>query len=542
MYANRTPQAPMARAIWLTATFLAILAVPGFVVAQVAPNAVEFRVTSPTQRLEMVVNTSRILTLDDEVPRVLVNNQEILRVVPLSPNKVQVSALRPGVTQVNLWEKNGEVRSVDVVVFADARQLELVLQSEFPNAAVRVRPLASSVILVGFVDRPEVVDRMVQIAEDYYPKVINNISVGGVQQVALHVRVMEVARSKIRSVGFDWGLISGDDFVAQGAAGLVSVAASGVTGIAGTGNDTVRFGIIDGTTQFNGFIEFLRQNQLLKVLAEPTLTTISGRPASFNEGGEFPIIIPQALGVNAVEFKEFGTRVDFVPIVLGNGNIRLEVRPEVSEIDNSRAVNLNGVNIPGLRTRWVDTAVEMRAGQTLALAGLIQTRSEASSRGLPWLMDLPWTGNLFRRAAEDAAEVELLVVVRPELVTALDPHQVPPAAPGEFTTSPTDINLFGRGYLEEPRCCPDTRCNVPMQGPQGMPVMGVPTQGPMPAMHMPEGAGVPMSGVDPSAGGNPNYGQAGPYPVAPQGTGTPVPNGGTRPEMFGPSGYDQLEF
>ncbi|MEM7315802.1 MAG: pilus assembly protein N-terminal domain-containing protein, partial [Planctomycetota bacterium] len=193
-------------------------------------GSVDFHVGGPSQRLEMVVNTSRILTLDKEIPRVLVNNQDVLRVVPLAPTKVQVSALQPGVTQVNLWEKDGEVRTVDVVVFADARQLELVLQSEFPKAAIRVRPLASSVVLTGYVDRPEVVGRIVRIAEDYYPQVINNISVGGVQQVALHVRVMEVSRTKLRALGTDWGLLTGDDFVIQSAAGLISAAASGATG------------------------------------------------------------------------------------------------------------------------------------------------------------------------------------------------------------------------------------------------------------------------------------------------------------------------
>ncbi len=536
MYAKRTPKAVTARASWLAASFLAtVVTATSVLQAQVAPSAVEFRVTGPSQRLEMVVNTSRILTLENEIPRVLVNNQEILRIVPLSPNKVQVSALRPGVTQVNLWEKGGDVRTVDVVVFADSRQLELVLQSEFPKAAIRVRPLASSVVLTGYVDRPEVVSRIVRIAEDYYPKVINNISVGGVQQVALHVRVMEVSRSKARSIGFDWGLITGDDFVAVGASGLVNAAASTAGGIVGTGNDTVRFGIVNNGNEFQGFVDFLRVNQLLKVLAEPTLTTVSGRPASFNEGGQFPVIIPQALGVNAVEFKEFGTRVDFVPIVLGNGNIRLEVRPEVSEIDNARGVELNGVTIPGLRTRWVDTAVEMRAGQTLALAGLIQERTEVSSRGLPYLAELPWAGNLFRRNNEVINEIELLVTVRPELVAALNPDQVPPYGPGEITTSPDDCDFYGRGYLEVPRCCPPVRCQGPMENPlggmqsypgvPGMPMEAIPSQG------APSGTGAPMSnGQMPSAGYQQpgvTYGQSA---------------AANAPEIFGPSGYDQMEY
>ncbi len=532
MYANFQNTA---RARWLVA--LVGLALT-FVTATTAngqttdpKGTVDFHVGAPSQRLEMVVNTSRILTLDKEIPRVLVNNQDVLRVVPLAPTKVQVSALRPGVTQVNLWEKDGEVRTVDVVVFADARQLELVLQSEFPKAAIRVRPLASSVVLTGYVDRPEVVGRIVRIAEDYYPQVINNISVGGVQQVALHVRVMEVSRTKLRALGTDWGLLTGDDFVIQSAAGLISAAASGATGVAGVGNDTLRFGIIDGSNQFFGFIEALRQYQFLKILAEPTLTTVSGRPASFNEGGEFPIIIPQALGVNAVEFKEFGTRVDFVPIVLGNGNIRLEVRPEVSEIDNSQAVQINGVTIPGLRTRWVDTAVEMRAGQTLALAGLIQSKVESENRGFPWLADLPWAGNLFRRVQENQNEIELLVLVRPELVSALDPHQVPPIGPGDSTTTPSDIDFYGRGYLEVPRCCPEPRCTGP-QGGQVQPTSAMGAETIMQGQQIPADSGAMEPGM--SYG---NYGEMAPAD-GPAQTVAPAQN----LEMFGPSGYDQLEF
>ena len=110
--------------------------------------------------------------------------------------------------------------------------------------------------------------------------------------------------------------------------------------------------------------------------------------------------MPQGLGTVSIEYKPFGTRVDFVPIVLGNGNLRLEVRPQVSEIDESRSVTINNITVPGLRTRWVDTAVEMKAGQTLALAGLVQERVESENKGMPWLADLPWVGAPFRRVEE----------------------------------------------------------------------------------------------------------------------------------------------
>jgi pilus assembly protein CpaC len=130
----------------------------------------------------------------------------------------------------------------------------------------------------------------------------------------------------------------------------------------------------------------------------------------------------------------------------------------VSELDNANGVTLNGNRIPGLRTRWVDTAVEMQAGQTLALAGLIQTRIEAQNRGIPWLADLPWAGAAFRRVQEQQNEIELVVTVRPELVDALDPQEVPECLPGQQSASPNDVELYFRGYLEVPNCCPDGNC------------------------------------------------------------------------------------
>ena len=420
-------------------------------------NPIDFPVTKDSQRLEMVVNTTRILTTTKEVPRAMVNNPDVVRVVPLSPNKVQLSAVKAGVTQVNLWDEDGRLYTVSLIIMGDAQELQMLMQTEFPQASIRVRPLQTSVVLSGRVDKSEDVSRIVRMAEDYFPKVINNITVGGVQQVLLHVNVMEVSRTKLRAMGFDWVNFGSTDFVAQTVAGTLAQFTS--TGTAtGAGGETVSFGLVGDNNQFFGFLEALRDNNLAKILAEPTLVTVSGRPAAFNAGGEFPILVPQSLGTISVEYKQFGTRVDFVPIVLGNGLIRLEVRPQVSELDNANGVTLGGNRIPALRTRWVDTAVEMRAGQTLALAGLIQTRVESQNVGLPWLSDLPWAGAAFRRVQEQQNEIELVVMVRPELVDALDPHEVPECLPGNQTTSPNDTELYFRGYLEVPNCCPDGSC------------------------------------------------------------------------------------
>ena len=199
----------------------------------------------------------------------------------------------------------------------------------------------------------------------------------------------------------------------------------------------------------------MREDKLLKILAEPTLVTISGRPASFLVGGEIPITVPQSLGTSTIEYKRYGTQLDFVPIVLGNGKVRLEVRPKISDLDWANSIVINGTTVPGLKSREVETGVEMNAGQTLAIAGLVQTRVESERRGLPWVSDVPYLGVAFRRMKDENNEIELLILVTPELVDPLNPHEVPRCGPGMDTASPSDCELYLKGYLEVPRCCPN---------------------------------------------------------------------------------------
>ncbi len=444
------------------AVFLTALCVSTGAAAQPpAPSrpGVQVKVTQPSQRLEMIANSSRILKLDYRVPRLMVDDPSVVRAAPLSPDQIQVSALKAGFTQLTVWDEQGEVRTVDIIVLGDARELENLLAAEFPQATLRVRPLPNSVIVSGHVPQPDMVHRVITIAEDYYPKVINNISVSGAQEILLHVRVLEVSRSKLRKVGVDWANFNNDDAVIQNAAGLIGSYTMGTAQqVVSNRGESLAVGIINGDNAFFGFIEALRRNNLVKVMADPTLVTVSGRPASFNVGGEFPIIVPQSLGTVSIQFREFGTRVDFVPIVLGNGNVRLEVRPQVSEIDASRGVTLNNTTVPGLRTRWADTGVEMKAGQTLALAGLVQSTEESENKGIPVLSDLPWVGALFRRVQVQQNEIELLIMVTPEFADAMEAHEVPPCGPGQMTGPPSDRELYAKGYLEVPVCCDDGSC------------------------------------------------------------------------------------
>ena len=440
------------RSVPVTVALVLLQAAPLFA-QQLESARIVHRVAGPSEKLEMIVNGSRMLTLDQKIPRAQVNNRDILDLTPLSPTEVQVFAKKPGVTQINLWNEEGQVHTIDVVVFGDARELTMLLQSQFPHSNIRVTPLANSVVLSGYIERGDQVPQIIRIAEDYYPKVVNNLEVGGVQQVALHCKVMEVSRTRLRAIGMDWAASDGSDFIVSSVSGLINAVADNGQTVTSAG-DTLAFGLVDGNETFFGFLELVRKYQLGEVLSEPTLVAISGRPAYFLAGGEFPILVPGALGNVTIRFKEFGTRVDMVPLVLGNGNIRLEVRPQVSELDDTRSVTVTGIEIPAIRTREVETAVEMRAGQTLALAGLVQKRSISESTGIPYLADLPYFGVPFRRNRETIEEIELLVLVTPELIEPLEAHEVPPCHPGSSSDSPNDWDFYLRGHLEVPSCGP----------------------------------------------------------------------------------------
>lgn len=418
------------------------------------------KISGASDKLEITTNTSRILTLDKNIPRVQVNNPELLVVTPLSANQVQISAKKAGVTQVNLWDEDGNIHTVDVLIYGDVRELEVALQTQFPSSSIKVYRYSESLVLKGFVDQPDHVSQITQLAADYAPKVINNITVGGVQQVLLKVKVMEVSRTKLRRMATDFTILgSGGSFFSNGVSGLLTdtklAADSGWTATSAPGI-AARFGIVNGNNAFFGFLDWLQQNNVAKILAEPNIVAVSGRPAEFNVGGEFPIVVPQSLGTASIEFKKFGTQVDFLPIVLGNGNIRLEVRPRISERDDSHGVVLpgtGGISVPALTVREVDTAVEMQAGQTFALAGLVQQRSESVERGLPYISDVPILGVPFRKTEDTVNEVELLILVTPEFVDAIEPCDVPCGGPGYATVLPSNHDLYCGAHLEVPAEC-----------------------------------------------------------------------------------------
>jgi pilus assembly protein CpaC len=526
---------------------------------QLGRQSIVHKIEAANERLELVVNTSRILTLGAKIPQVQVNNPDVVGVEPLSETQVQLFAKKAGVTQVNLWDEDNKLHTIDLIVFGDSQELQYLLGSQFPNASLKVFPLANnSVVISGYVDELGQVEHITEMARNYYPQVINNISVGGVQQVMLHVKVMEVSRTKARNLGIDWAAVNGDDFLLSGVGGLMAAfAMPGTSGIvqnaSGGGtilaapSATAAFGVVDGNSAFFGVIEALQRKNVARLVSDPTLVTVSGRAASFNSGGEFPILVPQSLGTVSIEYKKYGTQMDFVPIVLGNGLIRLEVRPKITEIDPTLSVVTQGSNVPALKSREVDTGVEMRPGQTLAIAGLIQQRSEVLQRSVPFLGDIPYVGVAFSRKSEQMNEIELLILVTPQLVEPMNCEEVPPCGPGTMTTMPTDWQYYMKNHLEVPKCCPDGS-PYPGAGVEGEGMIQSETVAPgmqQPAPAMQPGSGDARRRV-PATVPVARRQQSRPNPSNRQGVrvqpGRPAQaSAGQRPGLVGPIGYDVVE-
>jgi pilus assembly protein CpaC len=427
------------------------------------PTSPYYHVTGNDDRMKMVVNTSRFLILDKRIPQVQVNNPDIVGVVPVSPYQVQISAKRTGVTQVNIWGEDKRIYTVNVIVMGDAAELSEILKTLFPRSTLTVVPVnGASVIISGYVEEQDTVPKIVAVAGKYFPDVINNMVVSGTQQGIVRVKVYEVSRTKLRNLGFDWAQVSsGGSVVWSGVNGLLN-SSSGFGPPAGAPDNLFKFSIA-GANAFYGVLNALRQDSLAKLMSEPNVVAQSGRPAYVLVGGEYGYQTTSALTGTTVGFKEYGTRLDIVPIVLGNGRMHIDVRARVSQIDPTNSVPGGP---PSLTTRESETGVELRSGQTLAIAGLIEQRSEATNNGLPWISEVPYIGVPFRSVHHQTHEIETLVLLTPEIVDGMEPGQVPACMPGTLTTDPTDWELFFKGHLEVPNCCPaDGNCQT---NPSGM--------------------------------------------------------------------------
>lgn len=445
---------------------LMILAVSLLAFSSAASALAQNPATSPVYRTRSGANKVQVyqkftttLQHSARIKSVLDFDDAIIRIDPVQghPDQVTIYALDTGVTTVTLIDEFDQFTKIEVLVMGDVRHLQDYLRRHYPNDSIHVEEVKGAVLLNGWVTRPESINQIVEIAEQFFPTVLNHMRIGGVQQVMLKATVMEVNRSKIRQMGMNFGLI-GNEYWANSTPGPITpitglTAASGATEVTFTGfaNTSASIGFVNPSVNFRGFIQALKTEGLLKIHATPMVVTHNGQRAELLNGGETPVLVPAGLGTTAIEFKPFGIIMQAVPHILGNGRLRLQVEPSVVERDFANAITVDGITVPSFTVRKVTTEVEMNFGQTLVIGGLVNKREDGSTAKLPFFGELPWIGAAFSQKTYTEAETELIILITPEYVAPMSPEEVPAGGPGKFTDTPTATELHAYGFLEVPR-------------------------------------------------------------------------------------------
>jgi pilus assembly protein CpaC len=442
--------------------------------AQEAPGAAKQQGTAPNRKNALVIpinGTERLqMQTKKRIDKVLNPRETVARVQPIpnDPNSVLVTGLDAGLTQITLIDENGVQELVDVVVQFDIEYLRTLLQRAVPSANIVPVPGANNtVILTGTVAHAEDVDVITRATASVVggtDRLINALRVGGVQQVQLDVAVARVERRLLRRMAFDFINFGQKHAFASTVGGALDIPSAGISGTfpggpiitnsVGTPNgvpSNLFLGIFDPKQDFFGLLQALKDENVAKIMAEPRLISLSGRPASFLDGGQQAVPVPAGLGQVGIEFHDFGTRLSFLPIVLGNGKIHLEIEPEVSSLDPTAGTTINGTTVPGRKTEKVHSVVEIEDGQTYVLGGIIQHSLNGTTSKVPVIGELPVIGAFFSRKSFDESEFELLIIVTPHLIDAMACDQLPKLLPGQETRSPDDFELFLEGILEAPR-------------------------------------------------------------------------------------------
>jgi pilus assembly protein CpaC len=457
-----------ARAIKRAALAAAAFAVFGMAAPAVAQVSVASGIGAG--ELEVPVNKSQVLHSDRPYAKALIGNPEIADIVPISDTSVYVLGKKTGTTSLTLYDRaNRLIAVVDIAVGPDVMTLKHQLADLVPGGEVSARMSNESVVLEGIVRNAVDADRAVQIAETYAPgHVVNLLSLASSQQVMLEVRFAEIKRSALMQLGLNWDVL-GDhgklNGVIGGGAHTAPIIDRDTGEVTGTqilhGNITDSFAIISRTfrafgANFNVTLDALEKKGAITTLAEPTLVALSGETASFLAGGEFPVPVVQNVGSSGgnsgasaaytVEWKPFGVSLAFTPTVLADGVINMIVAPEVSSIDPSASVVINNLTIPGLQTRRAKTVVEIRDGESFAMAGLIRRDFQDTIRQVPILGSLPIIGTLFRSTGFQHEESELVIIVTPRLVRPVPYGTL--RAPTDRVGPPSESDLLLNGRTD----------------------------------------------------------------------------------------------
>ncbi len=429
---------------------------------------------SASDEIILMAGRSTVIKAPWPTVRVAVTDPKIADVQVLTPEQVLVQGLKVGSTDLILWsEDEQKTWQRRVAVRMDANTIRSGVQGLFPGAALDVSESGEILLVRGSLRSADQAQQLVEYLEKTKTPYVNMTTLSGVQQVQLQVRVAEVSRQAVKALGVNAFMTDDDFFFGQrvGSSGGGPLVPAINIGAAGgqTAGSSLRFVTPDGgigasplITIFAGFpnsnLEFffqaLAENQYMRVLANPTLITMSGEEAHFLAGGEFPIPVVQGgagagIGTTAitVQYKEFGVLLSFRPVVLGEGGIRLRALQEVSQLTDVGALVIQGFSIPALTTRRAEATMELKSGQSFAMAGLLQHSDSAITSRIPGLGDLPILGPLFRSVKYSNNETELVILVTAALVEPMSVATAPPL-PGASYMPPNDWELYLAGRIE----------------------------------------------------------------------------------------------
>ncbi len=447
----------MSRAFWLV---LSILFLPLVAAAQPA-------------EIRTDVGTGQMIQLRAAASTVFVADPAIADVQVPTPRTVFVFGKKAGQTTLfAVTAEGGTLAAFRVTVAQDLSDLRRAIAQDPAGGQIDVQASPAGIVLSGVVEDAATAERIRTLAVGYVgeKQVINRLKVAAPQQINLRVRVAEVARTVTKEFGINWdAAVSSGGFVfafANGRSIIDQTTGQFLRSATGAGSAAVAYR--SNRANLNSVIDALADEGLVTVLAEPNLTAISGETATFLAGGEFPIPVAQYRDQISIQFKKFGISLDFIPTVISNDRIAIKVRPEVSELSDQGAIELQGFRIPGLTVRRAETTVELGSGESFAIAGLLQNNINADVSKYAGLGDIPILGALFRSNRFKRQETELVIIVTPYVVR--------PAASANALQVPTDglvpandIERIFQGQLLK------SQANVPTAGPLG--VSGVRLQG-----------------------------------------------------------------
>lgn len=409
--------------------------------------------------IEVSVGESVIRREIRPVSRVLISDPEVVELKVLEEGQYQLRAKQVGKTDLWVWFRGAEDHPVKYQVLVNNSQTSEVrrrIEATGGGSVPKVYAIQDRLVVEGAVDDLETLERISAVAKIYDADFVNLMTVRGDNQVQLRVIFAEVSRSSLREMGLSGAL----SFQAGG--GLWGGSLS--TPVVPAGDYGLGISGSLGLVNFDAVLSVLEQNNLARTLAQPTLVALSGQQADFMSGGEIPVPVGQVNGFISVEFKEYGTRVSFVPTVLSGDVVDMKASVEVSEVDPSTGIQVVGIQMPGLSSRKVQSHLRLRNGTTFAMAGLLSERTTATRSQIPILGDLPIVGSAFRYVTHRREETELMVFVTPYLVRPMVGEEVPLPPGTTESFNPSDFDLFMLGSLTGG---PGTRTAEPT-GPVGL--------------------------------------------------------------------------